>query len=245
MNSHNMEQSIRCFITMPFACSYLPEREARNLIIDPALPLTPALLDDLLNIGFRRSGQHLYRPNCEGCHACISLRLPSRSFKPDRGQRRNWQKNGEIEHRTTTGFSDEQFALYQRYINARHSDSSMANPSADEYINFLTAAGIDTRFHEFRLHQRLIAVAVTDHTPHGLSAVYTFYDPEFEQRGLGTYAILWQVYHAQQLQLPWLYLGYWIRECDKMSYKNRFGPCQGYINGAWLEIPSRPASTTG
>jgi arginine-tRNA-protein transferase len=112
----------------------------------------------------------------------------------------------------------------------------MANPTIEEYINFLTADGIDTRFHEFRLDGRLVAVAVTDHTPLGLSAVYTFYHPELHQRALGTYAILWQIRHAQQLKLPWLYLGYWVKECDKMSYKNRFQPAQGYQQNHWSNI---------
>ena len=236
MNRHNTEQTISCFITVPFACSYLPQREARNMIIDPALPLTPTLLGDLLNIGFRRSGQHIYRPNCEQCSACISLRIPSNRFQPNRSQRRNLQQNREIEQRTTLDVSDEQFELYQRYINTRHSDSSMANPTMEEYSSFLTSPGIDTRFHEFRLQEKLIAVAVTDHTPQGLSAVYTFYDPELENRGLGTYAILWQIHHAQQLQLPWVYLGYWISECDKMRYKKRFRPCQGYVENRWIEF---------
>lgn len=236
VNSHAGAQNIRCFITLPFACSYLPQREARNVIVDPELPLTPALLGGLLDIGFRRSGEHLYRPNCDGCHACIALRLSSHTFRPDRSQRRNWQKNQGLEQHTTTGLSDEQFDLYQRYINRRHSDSSMANTSMAECRNFLTAAGIDTRFHEFRLQGRIIAVAVTDHTPHGLSAVYTFYDPGLEQRGLGTYAILWQLHQARQLQLPWLYLGYWISECDKMSYKNRFKPAQGFIENRWQPL---------
>ncbi len=235
MNNQS-EQPIRCFITLPFACNYLPEREARNLVIAPSLPLTSELLGELLNNGFRRSGQSIYRPNCEDCQACISLRLASHQFRPDRSQRRNWQRNSDIEHRATVGFSDEQFELYQRYISARHNNSSMANPTREEYLSFLTANGIDTRFHEFRLNGKLIAVAVTDHTPLGLSAVYTFYDPDLEHRGLGIYAILWQLHHAQRLKLPWIYLGYWISACDKMRYKNCFKPCQGYIDHRWQAL---------
>lgn len=237
MSNHSAAQSIRCFITVPFACSYLPQQEARNLIIDPEIALSPVLLGNLLSVGFRRSGGSLYRPACDECHACVSLRLNVHTFKPDRSQRRNWRSNGAIEQRTSTGVSDEQFDLYCRYLASRHSDSSMANPTREEYISFLTAAGIDTRFHEFRLDGRLVAVAVTDHTPMGLSAVYTFYDPALERRGLGTYAILWQIEHARQSHLPWLYLGYWIEACDKMNYKNRFRPCEGYINGGWQRVP--------
>lgn len=230
------EQTIRCFSSAPFACSYLPQHEARNLIIDPAIPLTSSLLGTLLNTGFRRSGQHLYRPDCQQCQSCIPVRLESRRFKPSRSQRRNWRQNSELIHQTTVGFSDEQFELYKKYLDARHSDSNMANPSVKEYIGFLTASGVDTRFHEFRLKGQLIAVAVTDHTPLGLSAVYTFYHPDFQQRALGIYAILWQIHHAQQLELPWVYLGYWIKECDKMSYKNSFQPSQGYYGKRWQRL---------
>lgn len=236
MSNHHAGQGIRCFITVPFACSYLPQNQARNLIIDPEVTLTSSLLGDLLNIGFRRSGRNLYRPACEECRSCVSLRLNPRTFTPDRSQRRTWKKNADIEHRATAGISDEQFDLYRRYLASRHGDSSMANPTWEEYGNFLTAEGIDTRFHEFRIAQQLVAVAVTDHTPQGLSAVYTFFDPELEQRSLGSYAILWQIAHARQLKLPWVYLGYWIRECEKMSYKNRFRPSEGYINGIWQDI---------
>lgn len=230
------EQTIRCFTTAPFACSYLPQREARNLIIDPAIPLTSTLLGNMLNTGFRRSGEHLYRPNCEQCHDCIPIRLESRRFQPNRSQRRNWRQNSDLIHRTTVGFSDEQFELYKQYLDARHHDSTMANPTVEEYIRFLTANGVDTRFHEFRLHEQLLAVAVTDHTPLGLSAVYTFYHPGFQQRALGTYAILWQIHHARQLDLPWVYLGYWVKGCDKMRYKNRFQPSQGYYGNGWQRL---------
>ncbi len=236
MSEQTNEQTLRCFSTAPFECSYLPAREARNLIIDPAVPLTSPLLGDLLNVGFRRSGQHLYRPNCEQCQACIAVRLEVCHFQPNRSQRRNWHQNSSLTHQVNVNYSDEQFGLYRQYVNARHGEGTMANPTIEQYVSFLTADGIDTRFHEFRLDDRLVAVAVTDHTPLGLSAVYTFYHPELQRRALGTYAVLWQIQHAQQLELPWVYLGYWIKECDKMSYKNHFQPSQGYQQNRWRDL---------
>lgn len=230
-------QEIRCFITPLSSCSYLPRHEARNLIIDPALPLNAPLLGELLSLGFRRSGQHIYRPHCGDCQACIPLRIPCHGFQPNRSQRRNWQRNSDLSHRTVIGFNHDHFELYCRYLDSRHGGSSMAGASPEEYTAFLTATGVETHFHEFRLADKVIAVAATDHTPAGLSAVYTFFDPDAESRGLGTYAILWQIRHAQQLNLPWLYLGYWIEECRKMSYKSRFRPHQGYLNSQWQYLP--------
>lgn len=237
MNTSSAEQSLRCFITVPFACSYLENREAQNLIMDQDHPLNDQLYANLLDIGFRRSGGHLYRPQCEGCKACISLRLPTRIFKPNRNQRRVWTKNHDLKHhRRNSEFSREHFSLYRRYIEGRHPGSTMQNPTEGEYLGFLTSPAITTHFHEFRLDKKLVAVAVTDRTPNGLSAVYTFYDPDYRDRSLGTYAILWQIHLAQRLKLPWLYLGYWVKECDKMRYKNKFRPCEGYFDGQWQDI---------
>ncbi|MFC1749985.1 arginyltransferase [Pseudomonadota bacterium] len=237
MNDNQAEQSLRCFITVPFSCSYLEQREAQNLIVDQDHPLNNQLHANLLNIGFRRSGGHLYRPQCEGCKSCVSLRIPTHIFKPNRNQKRVWKLNQDLKHhRANTEYNSEHFELYKRYIEGRHPGSSMQNPSEDEYLTFLTSPNITTHFHEFRLDGKLIAVAATDRTPQGLSAVYTFYDPELHARSLGTYAILWQIYLTQRLKLPWLYLGYWVKECEKMRYKNKFQPCEGYADGQWQDI---------
>ena len=229
--------SIRCHMTVPFDCSYLPEHLASNQVIDPTLTLNPTLLGALLNNGFRRSGNHVYRPQCPDCQQCVSIRIPVSTFKPNRSQQRNWRQNQAL-HKITTGaeLRDEQFELYQRYLAARHSDSEMNNPIPADYIGFLTAPNVKTAFHEFRHQDRLLAIAVADHTPNGLSAVYTFFDPDCTKLGLGTYAILWLIHHARELGLPWVYLGYWIKDCRKMSYKTHFNPCEGYIDNTWQEI---------
>ena len=228
---------IRCYATSPFECSYLPKQSATNLIIDPSLELNDALLSALLEQGFRRSGGHVYRPNCPHCQACISVRIPVERFKPNRSQRRNFRHNHDLSHYSSAAsFNQEQFELYCRYLAARHNDSDMNNPTPAEYIGFLTTPGISTVFHEFRHRDELLAVSVIDHTDNGLSAVYTFFDPDHANRGLGSFTILWLIQHAHDLGLPWVYLGYWIEACKKMRYKTRFTPCEGYINGCWQQI---------
>jgi len=232
-----MTGALRCYTTTEFKCGYLSAQKARNLILDPEQRLTSNLTGHLLDLGFRRNGEMLYRPHCDSCKACIALRLPVEQFKPNRSQRRNWKKNAGIRHDTHPAeFNLEHFRLYQRYLQARHGDGSMANPSQDEYLDFLTCNGVATHFHEFRLDEQLIAVAVTDHLPQGLSAVYTFFEPTLAQRGLGTYAILWQIQYAQQQQLPWLYLGYWVEQCQAMRYKARFRPIESFQNGEWQPL---------
>lgn len=235
--SMESQSSIRCFITPNHDCSYLKDRKACNLVIDPQLPLSDALLGNLLNSGFRRSGDHIYRPKCQSCQECRSLRVPVKRFKPNRSQRRNLKQNGQLEHVDMGNrFKQEHFELYCRYIDARHQGSEMSEPSPDEYLNFLTASNISTHFHEFRREGQLLAVAVTDHTPSGLSAVYTFFDPDYSDLGLGIYAVLYQIKLAEQLGLPWLFLGYWVRECKKMNYKTNFHPYELYINEEWRLI---------
>ncbi len=234
---HDNDHSIRCYSTSPFECSYLPKQSATNLVIDPSLALNDILLGALLDQGFRRSGGHIYRPNCTNCQACISTRVAVDKFTPNRSQRRCWRQNQDLSHSSsTTIFAEEQFELYRRYLTARHADSEMNNPTPEEYMGFLTSPGVKTQFHEFRLQDKLLAVSVVDHTSNGLSAVYTFFDPNQAQRSLGTFTILWMIELARRLNLPWVYLGYWIEACDKMRYKTRFTPCQGYIDENWRQI---------
>jgi len=234
---HTNNNSIRCFATPPFECSYLPEQSATNLIIDPGLELNDTLLGGLLDLGFRRSGGNIYRPNCLACQACISIRVPVKKFNPNRSQRRCFRQNQDLSHSSSAAkFDKEQFELYRNYLAARHADSDMSNPIPADYIGFLTTPGVNTQFHEFRLHDKLLAVSVVDHTPNGLSAVYTFFDPSQTHRGLGTFTILWMIEHARSLNLAWVFLGYWIEACDKMRYKTRFTPCEGYIDDNWQQI---------
>ena len=163
MNKEDSGHTIPCYISAPFDCSYLANHEARNLIIDPKLPLSDALLADLLNMGFRRSGGHIYRPRCEQCQQCVSLRIPVNQFRPNRSQRRTWRRNQDLQHSISPAeHKEDQFKLYQDYLAYCHPESSMNDSEQEDYLDFLTAPGITTRFHEFRLKGDLLARIETE-----------------------------------------------------------------------------------
>jgi leucyl-tRNA---protein transferase len=218
-------------------CSYLPGRRARTLFGDPAARLDARLYSLLADYGYRRSGDYLYRPACQTCDACIPVRIPVQDFEPRRADRRVWRRNADLQvQRVPAGYSEEHFALYCRYVHTRHRDGGMDHPDPEQYVTFLTCVWMDPYVYEFRLAGRLLAAAVVDPLDQGLSAVYTYFDPDVTGRSLGTYAILWQIREAQRLALPWVYLGYWIKDCGKMAYKGRFRPLEVYREGRWLRI---------
>lgn len=232
-NPRDSLYDLRMFLTTDYPCSYLPGRMARNLVADPTVT-DNRLYTQLAGLGFRRSGEHIYRPHCRGCTACRSLRIPVERFQPNRAQRRIWTRNQDLHMREMEAtFQDEHFELFARYIMVRHSGGGMDPASPENYWSFVTSRWCPTWLCEFRLHQRLLAVAVIDRLDNGLSAVYTFFDPLEEARGLGTFAILWQIAEAQRLGLDWVYLGYWIERCSKMAYKARFNPHEIFITERW------------
>lgn len=225
---------IRVFQTLDHACGYYAERKARNLVLDPVSPALPQLYGRALERGFRRSGGHVYRPNCPSCRACISSRIDVNAFVPDRSQRRCGKRNADLELRVLPAVpTDENFALYQRYLAARHAGGGMDDPEPADFERFLACDWSPTRFLELRRDGELLAVAVTDVLPVGLSAVYTFYSPDHAERSLGTCAILRQIALAQANQLPHVYLGYWIAGHPKMDYKARFHALERLRDGAW------------
>jgi leucyl-tRNA---protein transferase len=222
------------FVTPPERCAYLPEHQAVNAFADPRAPMTTRLYSRLIDKGFRRGGSHVYRPQCAACSECVPTRIPVTAFTPSRSQRRNRRLNQELKTAILPqGYRDEHFDLYRRYQRGRHRGGEMDNPMPQSYLNFLECPWADTLFVEFRLRRALVAVAVCDRLAQGLSAVYTFFDPVERRRGLGTYAILWQIEAARQRALDYVYLGYWIAGNPKMSYKTRFRPIEGLIDGKW------------
>ena len=237
---------VRLFQTLPHPCGYFAERTAQNLVIDPASPLLPQIYDAALGKGYRRAGGHVYRPHCPGCRACIPARVPVDEFVADRSQRRCLARNRDLELRITApAYSDEYFELYRRYLAARHRDGGMDDPASEDFERFLFTAWSPTKFVELRLRERLLAVAVTDFTATGLSAVYTFFDPDESARGLGTYAILRQVDLARERGLAFVYLGFWIARHPKMDYKARFRPLELLDGGDWRRLNScAPGSRT-
>ena len=228
---------LKFFATPPHACSYLEDERATTLFVDPAARIDPPLYSALSQLGFRRSGRHLYRPHCQACNACIPVRVRIEDFTPSRSQRRVERRNAGL---TVTiaapRLTDESYELYARYIEARHADGDMYPPSPDQFASFLFSDWSDTRFLSFRDAGRLVAVAVVDLVADGLSAIYTFYDPDEDARSLGRYAILWQLADARRRGLPHLYLGYWIKQCRKMNYKTDFRPLEMFLGERWVQV---------
>ena len=231
-------QKLGFYATPPHDCSYLPDREATTLFADPRFPKNKRLYTALADCGFRRSGEHLYIPHCGSCTSCIPVRIPVSEFTPSRNQQRTWKRNDDLRVvKSEQRFKDEHFELYRKYLAHRHAGGGMDNPTPENYLEFLVASWSETEFHEIRLGERLIGVAVMDVMDNALSAVYTYFDPEFERRSLGRYSILYEVEEARRRGLQWLYLGYWIENCRKMSYKNEYRPLQYFADNAWHDAP--------
>jgi len=228
---------LKFYATQPHACSYLPGEQATTLFLDPSQPMDVQVYADLSEMGFRRSGDHLYRPHCVHCDACTAARIPVATFTPNRQQKRIFKRNADLQVKAAKPrFTDEYFDLYQRYIEQRHADGDMFPPSREQFSTFLVRDLPFSTFYEFRLGTRLLAVAVTDVLPNGLSAVYTFYEPSEERRSLGRFGILWQIAETRRLGLDALYLGYWIKNCKKMSYKIEYRPIELLINQSWSTL---------
>jgi arginyl-tRNA--protein-N-Asp/Glu arginylyltransferase len=220
---------------MPHPCSYLPGRTATMLFFDPRYQLDSDQYAGLARLGFRRSGDLIYRPECDACNACIPVRVPVQHFRGDRGQRRVWKRNQDLTVIPRPRvYEQEHFDLYRRYQAARHAGGELNDPDPQKYVTFLCADGMNTVFYEFRQQRKLLAVAVTDILRDGFSAVYTFFDPHEKRRALGVYSVLWQIEEAKARSLPWVYLGYWIQECQKMSYKANYRPLELFLNGRWV-----------
>ncbi len=239
MNQDNPHCSSRLalYLSAVHPCAYLESLDARTLFVDPEARIDGHLYQSLIDQGFRRSGAQIYRPACRDCADCIPVRLPVRAFQPDRSQRRHWKRN--ISDVTCVAapatFRLEHFALYRRYLAHRHADGRMAEDATEEnYRRFLVDPwGGLTRFIELRLDGQLVGVAITDQLERGLSAVYTFFDPDLPQRGLGVFSVLSQIEIARQQGLDYLYLGYWVKASRKMAYKARFRPIEAWNGHQW------------
>ncbi|HAU68810.1 MAG: arginyltransferase [Arenicella sp.] len=225
---------IRLFETVVDDCPYLDDQKSASIIVDPEHTIEPELFAMLSRSGFRRSGEMLYSPKCPTCAACVSVRIPVAQFKPSRSQKRVWKKNTDLVARIEdVSFKQEHFDLYLRYQRARHEDSSMCDEDPSKYVAFIESKFSKSKFVCFYLHDELVGISVVDQFAGGLSAVYTFFEPELSDRSLGTYAILYLVRLAQVKDVPYVYLGYWIKESQKMGYKTNFRPLEGYFDRNW------------
>jgi len=233
--------SIPIWLDAGHACGYLDDRVSRSGFVHPSVGMDTPLYSQLIAQGFRRSGDYVYKPYCEGCQACVPTRLPVAAFQPDRQQKRCQKRNAQTRVVVKAAeFDPRHFQLYQRYLNARHDKPGTdACTTPDDYLKFLGSSWCETMFVEFLIGGQLAAVAVVDVVADGLSAVYTFFDPEFADYSPGVYAVLWQIETAKQLGLEYLYLGYWIKDCRKMRYKIQYQPLSGLIGGQWQAISNQ------
>ncbi|WP_019021614.1 arginyltransferase [Thioalkalivibrio sp. ALE23] len=238
------ESPIRWYLTAPQPCPYITDgREMQSLLVDPEARLDAAGFGALLAEGFRRSGRFVYRHHCPACDACVPVRIPVAAFRPNRSQRRCLRANADldIDYRAPPGAGDgrteadldEHMPLFLRYLRNRHAGGGMEQMNREEYAGMLTERSAPVELLEFRRAGQLLGVAITDRTPQGLSAMYTFYEPDLPARALGTFGILCQIEHARNLGLPHVYLGYWIPNAPRMDYKIRFRPAEGRRGGAW------------
>lgn len=232
--------TLRFYQTAPHPCSYLSGRQATTVFMDPTRALTTDLYSQLITAGFRRSGAHLYRPDCRHCNACLSCRVRVRDFVMDKRFQRVWKRNADLQARPLRDLSDPRFfELYVHYIHARHRDGDMYPPTLEQFHSFLQARTESTRLYGFYLGEQLVAVSVLDELDHALSAMYTYFDPAMDRRSLGSYVILWQIEKARRLNLPYVYLGYWIEHCRKMRYKKDYQPLEVLIGERWLMLDPR------
>lgn len=233
---------LQFYVTTPYKCGYLPKKLAQSLIASPQYLIDANIYNGLITQGFRRSGKFAYRPHCENCRACIAVRLVLSEFAPTRSQKRAYKQHSDlIAQILPLHFNQQHYELYESYQSLRHQDEKVSESStstkddAEQYRQFLCQSNVESLMIEFKdANNQVKIVSVVDIVNDGVSAVYTFYDATETKASYGTFAIVWLAEWAKSLGLPYLYLGYWIQDSQKMAYKQQFKPQQKLIDGEWL-----------
>ncbi|WP_454760401.1 arginyltransferase [Caulobacter segnis] len=246
MTQHFPTRQLRFFLTAPTPCPYLPGREERKVFAHLPLSDGPTVNDSLTQVGFRRSQNIAYRPACETCRACQSARAPAAEYVLSRSERKVLNRNDDLErHLVEAEATLEQFELLRRYLLARHADGGMAEMTWPDYVAMVEDTAVRTHLLEYRKKSLdggpgdLIACVLVDVLADGLSLVYSFYNPDLPRRSLGSFIILDHIVQAQQGQLPYVYLGYWVPGSEKMAYKARFSPLEILKPGGWSLMSAR------
>ena len=243
-------KTVQFYATAPYDCSYLPRQQARSQVASPSHWISQTSYSELVAQGFRRSGVFTYRPYCDTCNACTPLRVDCLTFQPSRSQRRAWKAHQHLQASVRDlAFDPAHYALYQRYQSHRHLDGGMDKDGIEQYSQFLLQSHVTTKLVEFHIVNEALKtstlkmVSIVDVLQNGVSAVYTFFEPE-DQASYGTYNVLWQIAWARSLGLQHVYLGYWIKESAKMNYKAHFRPFEVLRSGEWIAMEAAPGCAT-
>ena len=229
-------QKLQFYVTTGYSCGYLPNKLAQSLIASPQHLINADVYSGLIQQGFRRSGKFAYRPLCENCQECVPVRIILQDFTPSRSQKRAYKQHRNlIATILPVAFYAEHYVLYAAYQKARHTTDVLNKDDAEQYRNFLCQTNVESVLVEFRENKQLKMVSVIDIVHDGISAVYTFYETSDAKASFGTYNVMWQIEWAKTLNVAYLYLGYWIKDSQKMAYKQNFKPLEKLTDDEWLK----------